>query len=159
MLVSYQDIEEIESQRFGNTSGEIRQVLEETSGQLYSYRVNSSAAYLGTRNVAELGAAIGIGSGAAGVYVCVARNGNADKNVTITVAVNGKLLTLLYADFRNGSIEPSGNVSRYIRFSTILFETIQEQFQLSNSLVVGVIEARLLESIESERIKCSSVTA
>ena len=81
---------EVESQRSGNMSGEFQQVLGEISGQLYAYRVNSSAVYLGTRNAAELGAAIGIGMSAGGMYVCVARNGNADKRVVITVTVNCK---------------------------------------------------------------------
>lgn len=71
-------------------TGEIGQVLEERSGQLYAYRVNSSAVYLGTRNAAELGAAVGIGVIAGGTYSCVARNGNANKSVEITVVIQRK---------------------------------------------------------------------
>ncbi len=68
--------------------------MEERSGQLYAYRVNSSAVYLGTRNTAELGAAIGIGMIAGGMYVCVARNGNANRSVSITVEVKRKYVLM-----------------------------------------------------------------
>ena len=40
-----------------------------------------------------------------------------------------------------------------------MFTAIQEQFQLSRSLVLGVIEARLLQSITSETIECSIATS
>lgn len=63
------------------------QVSGEISGQLYAYRVNSSAVYLGTRNAKELGAEIGIGIVAKGTYNCSAQNINevSSKNITVNV--------------------------------------------------------------------------
>ena len=83
------EVVEVESQRSSNISTESRPVSGEMRGQLYAYRVNSSAVYLGTRNAAELGAAIGLGETAQGTYSCVARNENARRSVNITVQVNG----------------------------------------------------------------------
>ncbi len=94
-LISFHDkdaVLKVESRRSANASAEFSEAVGETSGQLYAYRVNSSAVYLGTRNAAELGASIGIGVNGGGTYVCVAQNGNADKNVTIVVEVLCKYL-------------------------------------------------------------------
>lgn len=66
------------------------QVSGEISGQLYAYRVNSSAVYLGTRNAKEFGAAIGIGIVASGTYSCSAQNLNEVRSQNITVIVQCK---------------------------------------------------------------------
>ena len=56
-------------------------------------------------------------------------------------------------------IEPSGTTTSYIRFSSHLFATIQEQLNLSsNGLVLGVLEAAVFQYIKSETINCNSVT-
>lgn len=78
---------EVESQRSANESADFGAVPGETSGQLYAYRINSSAVYLGTRNAAELGASIGIGVNDGGMFVCLAQNGNADRDVSVVVHV------------------------------------------------------------------------
>ncbi len=50
-------------------------------------------------------------------------------------------------------------MTTYIRFSSLSYMTIQDIFRLSSSgLVLGVIEAALLQNIESETIDCSDVT-
>lgn len=81
-------VPEVPFQRNENGSG-FSQVSMEQSGQLYAYRVNSSAVYLGTRNAAEFGAAIGIGVIADGTYTCIAQNRNESASVNLTVTVDG----------------------------------------------------------------------
>ena len=67
------------------------QVSGEKPGQLYAYRVNNSAAYLGTRDDTTLGASVGIkmmvGSG---IYRCYAQNENGNKTVFLIVNVRSK---------------------------------------------------------------------
>lgn len=95
-FVGYVNVSEVPSQRNDAESG-FSQVSMERSGQLYAYRVNSSAVYLGTRNARELGAAIGIKPVASGKYVCIAENSNETDSVNLTVAVISKLwLTLCF---------------------------------------------------------------
>lgn len=65
----------------------------ERVGQLYAYRINSSAVVLGTRKAGTFGASVGIGSVAEGQYQCLAENVNAKSNVRITISVLSKLKT------------------------------------------------------------------
>ena len=86
LYIGYREVPEIQLQ---NVTG-FSQVSEESSGQLYAYRVNSSAVYLGTRNAQEFGAAIGIGIVANGTYNCNAQNLNEVNSKEITVIVQSK---------------------------------------------------------------------
>lgn len=70
--------------------GQPSQVQNEEAGQLYAYRVSEYEVYLGTRDNATLGAAVGIEMEAAGVYVCVAINTNESEAVNLTVNVISK---------------------------------------------------------------------
>ena len=65
----------------------------EQVGQLYAYRINSSAVVLGTRKAGTFGASVGIGSVAQGQYQCLAKNVNAKSNARITISVSSKLKT------------------------------------------------------------------
>lgn len=76
-----------------------RQVSGERSGQLYSYRINSSVAILGTRNEREFGASIGIGIVASGTYICIAQNGNENNNVSLEVIVSSKFALIIHTLF------------------------------------------------------------
>ena len=60
-------------------------VVPEQVGQLYAYRINSSAVILGTRKDGTFGATIGVGSPADGIYQCLAENSNAKSDFKITV--------------------------------------------------------------------------
>ena len=60
-------------------------VSNEQVGQLYAYRINSSAVVLGTRRASTFGASIGIGSVANGIYKCLAENDNARSQNIITI--------------------------------------------------------------------------
>ena len=62
----------------------------EQVGQLYAYRINDSAVILGTRRANSLGASIGIGSIAQGIYQCLAENANAKSEKEINISVLSK---------------------------------------------------------------------
>ena len=66
----------------------------EQVGQLYAYRINTSAVVLGTRKAGTFGASIGIGSVAQGQYQCLAENVNAKSDVGITISVLSKFTIL-----------------------------------------------------------------
>ena len=78
------DVPEVPYQQNENAS-DFSQVPMERSGQLYAYRVNSSAVFLGTRTAEEFGAAIGIKPVANGNYICTARNRNESASLSIAV--------------------------------------------------------------------------
>ena len=90
LFADYTEIPEVNYQRNTNVSENFTQINEENSGQLYAYRLDPNTIYLGTRNVRELGASIGIQRIASGVYRCVARNGNENDTKSLTVAVECK---------------------------------------------------------------------
>ena len=64
----------------------IEVIPDEKIGQLYAYRINSSAVVLGTRKASEFGASIGIETVADGVYRCVAENANEINDYTINIS-------------------------------------------------------------------------
>ena len=68
-------------------------IPDEQVGQLYAYRINSSAVILGTRKAGTFGASIGIRSEAQGQYQCLAKNVNAKRDVGITISVLSKFTT------------------------------------------------------------------
>lgn len=67
------------------------QVQGERAGQLYAYRINTSAVVLSTRDNVTLGAAVGIKTVANGMYRCDARNDNENRTVFLKVNVTCKL--------------------------------------------------------------------
>ncbi len=90
MYADYVDIPEVE---YGTRSFE--PVTGEAVGQLYSYRLNDSAVYLGTRRRIEFGASIGIGNIADGLYTCFAKNENENNTLEISITVLCKLHLLI----------------------------------------------------------------
>ena len=80
ITIEYVQVPEVD---FGITS----QVTGERPGQLYAYRVNNSAAYLGTRDNLTFGASIGIKMVANGMYICDAQNDNENAAASLTVNV------------------------------------------------------------------------
>lgn len=71
-------------------------VADEQVGQLYAYRINSSAVVLGTRRASTFGASIGIESVADGIYQCLAENTNAVNDTSITVdSIPSKYMLIL----------------------------------------------------------------
>lgn len=139
-----------------------RQVSGERSGQLYSYRINSSVAILGTRNEREFGASIGIGIVARGTYICIAQNGNENNNVSLEVIVSSKFALIIHTLFLRYIFFPSAqdlDIENYLRFSSPSFMSIKNRLNLTSSdLVIGIIETALLRLYPSEEIKCSSST-
>lgn len=66
--------------------------LTENVGQLYSYKLNSRAAVLGTRRWQPFGGqnvTVGVKQTGNGMYVCLAANANERSMQTVTIVVQG----------------------------------------------------------------------
>ena len=98
----------------------------EDVGQLYSYRLNSRAAVLGTRRWQPFrgqNVTIGVQQTGSGMYVCLATNANERSIQTVTIAVQGTDIhcSCVCRSLHNKINSPIKNIDRSMETSVITF--------------------------------------
>ena len=159
--------------------------LTEDLGQLYSYRLNSSAAVLRTRGWQPFRGpevAIGVQQTGSGMYMCLAANANERSMETVTIVVQGKDIHCCvcrsshnkqpqywykYGDFSHNFFTSGINppeTTAYLRFSTTTVEQALQLLQLqmkSEQFMTSVFSTTILNrtnNIGTQQVaNCSQV--